>query len=351
MIKNFRIFVNEKYEDILKGYGDEYIKLSKEEGVRANKKTGYFKHITSPILAEKLLIKYYKPGFKLLDIGCGMGNILKLAEEIGYGATGIEINKKLSKYHSELDVVYGDALYMDLSFINKFDIIYLYRPIDSLKKCNILFDKIYNNCKKSCTIIYLLPSQLELNVKKKFQYELFPVMYRTYDPHGPSITYDSGIKTEKTFDDESKTYYSILKPKENIQNIDVVDIINNSIKEMHKYDISKSFRYGSTFKCKNKDFDDFLNCLKISSDMIIKYNINDIKYRYDIEIKEKNTDIRSIGKIPLQGKCESKDIIETLEKNIEIIKNLEKTILSVTVNMEYTKLDGLTYQIINYFGN
>ncbi|MCB1713248.1 MAG: class I SAM-dependent methyltransferase, partial [Candidatus Riesia sp.] len=79
---------------------------------------GYYKHLFSPDV-EDILRKYYKPGFKLLDIGCGVGNIMKLANHIGYQTTGIEVNKELKKYHNGLNVIYGDILKINTSFLKE----------------------------------------------------------------------------------------------------------------------------------------------------------------------------------------------------------------------------------------
>ena len=87
----------ELYQNILKSYGKDYGEYQNKYGIKPDKSTGYFEQVPSPDLAEDLLRKYYKPGFKLLDIGCGLGNILKLANSIGYESTGIEINENLKK--------------------------------------------------------------------------------------------------------------------------------------------------------------------------------------------------------------------------------------------------------------
>lgn len=144
-----------KYQDILDSYGDDYIKAKNE--LSFDNITSRFGPVPSPLWIEELLNDFYKDGSKLLDIGCGFGNILKLSNEIGYKSTGIEINEDLSKHHKELDVIYGDVLNMDLSFIKKFDIIYTYRIIKETSICNELFNKIYNNMGDDSIIIYILP--------------------------------------------------------------------------------------------------------------------------------------------------------------------------------------------------
>lgn len=291
MILKFKQFEGERYDNILKGYGKDYDDLSKKRGVKPNEE-GYFEELPSKGIAEELLEEYYKPGFKLLDIGCGLGNILKMGNEIGYQSTGIEINEELKKYHNDLNVIYGDVLKMDLRFIREFDIIYLYRPIGSLDKCDDLFQKIYDNCKDSCIIIYLYPSQLELNIKRKFEYKMFPIMNSKYenDENGKMklIIIETKYKTEYKYIDKYNEYYSIMKPKRGVNDINVKQIlqdIKDNLSEYRKRDIKWKHSYGAVcndFGCKG-DQSNFIKLIKQSFDTILKYNID---VDFDVEIKK-----------------------------------------------------------------
>jgi len=172
------------YKQIIDEYLDESIcKRTWKDG------NGYFGHIMSPIVAEKLLMEYYKPGYKLMDIGCGLGNILRLSNYIGYKSWGVEINDKLSKYHDGLNVIYGDVLNIDLKFIKDFDILFLYRPIMGNDKSDQLFKLIYDNCKDSVKIIYLSPHEFDLTIYDKFNKIIENKLSNSSHPTDVSINY------------------------------------------------------------------------------------------------------------------------------------------------------------------
>lgn len=373
MIKKFKIFLNEKYEDILKSYGNVAKNLQDERGHTPNV-FGRFAHIPSNGLAEKLLEKYYEPGFKLLDIGCGLGNILKLGNEIGYQSTGIEINESLKKYHEGLNVIYGDVLNIDLKFIKDFDVIYLYRPLGPLNKCNKLFEKLYKNCKDNCKIIYVYSSQLELGLKRKFNFEKFDTEFT--------------FMTDRPYDKNFENYYSILTPIKNVEDVDAKEVLNKAIKELSKYrvidneDYSRSDqKYGSTFVCDNiNNITDFLSHLEKSYHLIDSNNL-DIKFAHTfyIEYSEKEEDYNRIkmksplgrGKyypefdptpkimylpmviwrmsgidIGIENRLKRLDIINSIKRDLKRIENYKLKFFKLSVHMIYSKIDGEIYELI-----
>ena len=70
----------------------------------------------------------YLKGNKFIDVGCGFGNVVKLAKKFNMNSQGIEINKKYKKYHKqdEIKVKYLDARNFNYS---NYDVIFLYRPM------------------------------------------------------------------------------------------------------------------------------------------------------------------------------------------------------------------------------
>ena len=72
---------------------------------------------------------------------------------------GVEFQSELKKFHKKLnlDVIYGDLLKIDLSFLKDADIIYLYKPIYDDSLANKLITKILRKAKKEVIIIYCNP--------------------------------------------------------------------------------------------------------------------------------------------------------------------------------------------------
>lgn len=374
MIKKFQQFnEGERYQDILKGYGKDMDDIKSKRNTMSDKATGRFEHIPSNDLAEELLEKYYKTGFKLLDIGCGMGNILKLGNAIGYDSYGIEVNHKLRKYHDGLKVIYGDILNLpDYKFLKKFDVVYLYRPIEPLDKCNDLFEILHKHCKEGCKIIYVLSSQLELNLKRKFEFELFTIK-------------ETGQLTDRPYDRKHENFYSILTPIKTVKDINVKSILNKIFEYLSKYrwtkdkDI-KNERYGSRFICDDVNMlNDFISNIKKSYNLI-KINNLDIKFKHSVTVKFSETE-ESYNKTktefsnkfipsPQKGSLYSAisklhdidtitqgkdmiglDIIESIEYDLKKMENYKLEFVQLSVDMSYSKIDNEYYQKIGYFGN
>ena len=107
--------------------------------------------------------------FKFYDLGCGVGSVLYFLKKIGYkNPTGVEMNLDLKKYHNDLDVIYGDLLELDLSFLRDANIIYLYRPIKDEILSSKLIDNILLNTKPGTIILYGLPDNK--SKEKGFKY-------------------------------------------------------------------------------------------------------------------------------------------------------------------------------------
>lgn len=363
MVRNFKKFLEGKiYQDILQSYGEDYEILSKKRGIRPNKE-GYFEELPSRDLAEELLTKYYKPGFKLLDIGCGIGNILKLGNAIGYESTGIEINRGLEKFHRGLNVIYGDILIMpNYNFFKQFDVIYLYRPIEPLNKCDRLFEILYQYCKPTVVIIYLLPSQLNLNLQRKFEYELFPILNTKFSgipepnfPHGKVIEFDTGKKTKYPYDQKSKEYYSVLTPKPGVNNVNIKQIITQIINILKSYEIKvgkTSFYAGKpSFKFKKEEYGDFRIKLEKVVKILKKYNLINIKFEY--ESNEIWGPVERISKYATTQKNYTKrkrdanynDILQLIDRDTQ-----DERVKYMKIRLIYNFIDGQYYEYWSPFG-
>lgn len=122
----------------------------------------YCREVTSNYDYLKL-VKYlfeYNNNLKFYDLGCGIGTLLHFTKAIGYkNPVGVELQSELKEFHEKmnLDVIYGDLLKMDLSFLKDADIIYLYKPIYDDSLANNLIDKILKKTKEGVIIIYCNP--------------------------------------------------------------------------------------------------------------------------------------------------------------------------------------------------
>ena len=158
MIKKTKItsdiaFYRSYYLSTLSEINDELEKFNNNEQPDEN---SYFPSVPSPLYIIDIINKCNESGFNFLDIGCGFGNLLKVAEKMGMNADGIELNESLSKYHKDLNVFYIDALKQEFDY-NKYDVIYLFRPIFDNAKAEELFANIIKTAKIGCVIIYLEP--------------------------------------------------------------------------------------------------------------------------------------------------------------------------------------------------
>jgi hypothetical protein len=97
-----------------------------------------------------------KPNMNFCDMGCGDGNVVYFAEQLGMNAIGVEYQSKLKECHEALDVdvLYGDFYDMDLSFLKEQDMVYLYWPVMDREGMRKLFELIYENTKEDVVVIF-----------------------------------------------------------------------------------------------------------------------------------------------------------------------------------------------------
>jgi hypothetical protein len=91
------------------------------------------------------------------DCGCGIGNIILLSRSMGgYGrGAGIEYDKATYEMAKMLipsaDIINGDLV--DFDHYDKYDVIYYYEPIISIRKRRIFINKLMNGAKVGAVII------------------------------------------------------------------------------------------------------------------------------------------------------------------------------------------------------
>ena len=77
----------------------------------------------------KTIYNNVEPQMKFLDLGCGTGQILRFAKNLGAQVTGIDFEPNFFELLSEYDCDCADIRCLPNSFYRCFDFIYMYRPI------------------------------------------------------------------------------------------------------------------------------------------------------------------------------------------------------------------------------
>ncbi len=103
------------------------------------------------------LLNRFKEINSFLEIGCGLGDIVKVFKEAGKISTGIEISSSNRRFHEEekIDIIYGDFENDDIK-LDKYDLILLdnsfehfYNPIPVMEKLK----KILTDSGKICIVM------------------------------------------------------------------------------------------------------------------------------------------------------------------------------------------------------
>lgn len=94
---------------------------------------------------------------------------------------------------------------------------------------------------------------------------------------------DSGKKTIYHWDDKHKEYYSILKPKRGVKDVNVRSIIESCANQLIKYKspVEDKFYDKMKYECKEDQFEDFFKCLEKGA-KIISNNELDITFGWEI---------------------------------------------------------------------
>jgi SAM-dependent methyltransferase len=100
----------------------------------------------------KCLYDFYKDGYNFLDLGCGDGNVLNFAKNIGYNVSGVEYNKDFDQCLLEYDHIICDFTKLNTDYYNKFDFIYSYSPLKD--ESDFFFNKLVYYMKNGA-VLYL----------------------------------------------------------------------------------------------------------------------------------------------------------------------------------------------------
>ena len=89
---------------------------------------------------------------KFVDCGCGIGNVLLLANSMGYEVTGIEHDGKTAKIAEKMMQFTGSSVIKEdiakFKHYSRFDVIYFYTPINSCA----LMDQFLKNVRDSAKV-------------------------------------------------------------------------------------------------------------------------------------------------------------------------------------------------------
>lgn len=96
------------------------------------------------------------PTYKFLDAGCGVGNIMLLANCIGFDAWGIEKDPETVKLACKLDCHEGrhiiKADMVEYKDYGKYDVIYYYQPMRS-EKMKVFINVLHSQIKVGAIVI------------------------------------------------------------------------------------------------------------------------------------------------------------------------------------------------------
>ena len=140
-------FTKEQNRDL---YNDKYYYFSKRDnGLNITKAMGHFK-----------ILKNYASKGKLLDIGCGRGFFLKVADENGWETYGVDISDYACKFIRDklsLNVSSGDL--EDIEFPEKcFDVITLWDALEHIRNPRKLLEKAKKLLKKKGILFIETPN-------------------------------------------------------------------------------------------------------------------------------------------------------------------------------------------------
>lgn len=155
--------------------------------IEGNRCWNFVPHEGSAVAKYLIAIKKAeKRQLNFLDLGCGIGNMLILANILGYKSIGVEYNEELVKIARR---IYSSHIiqYNILNIENflEYDVIYMYRPIDDEKVLKKLMQKIITKAKigtyfifMSCDHSFMLSKKenlrlIKVNIRYDGMYGLF----------------------------------------------------------------------------------------------------------------------------------------------------------------------------------
>lgn len=121
--------------------------------------------------ADQYLGQHRADQFKFLDIGCGIGNVVLLAYQVGFDAYGLEYNKKIYDIAKNVLPVGSGRIFkgdmIDFKRYNQFDVLYYYVPMNNVKAMKKFVIKLMKAMKCGA---YVIPNGFHraFNASKEF---------------------------------------------------------------------------------------------------------------------------------------------------------------------------------------
>jgi SAM-dependent methyltransferase len=125
---------------------NNYVKHLKDVGlVNLDNTLDYWGFIPIDVIYLRCLYQIYADNNKFLDLGCGTGNVLNFAKNIGYDTYGVDFNNSLISNLSGHTCHNQDIRTLEDTFYSDFDVIYTYTPFkDGFSE---YIDVVINNMK------------------------------------------------------------------------------------------------------------------------------------------------------------------------------------------------------------
>lgn len=183
--------------------------------------------INRKLAFERLLKQYCDSHRKLIDVGCGTGNLLRMASDLGFETTGIDISPEMVKackdYHSDcckpVNIICG-SFERNVDSLSRFDVILfssVFEYLDDPELYLELFGKVLN---ENGILLISIPNTkslariIEKEAKKVFHY--LPFITRI---HPKIINYNKYLNTsririsENVFEKKVKQYNFTVEKK------------------------------------------------------------------------------------------------------------------------------------------
>jgi SAM-dependent methyltransferase len=120
------------------------------------------------LFAKHLIAKHYKRPGKILDLGCGRGDYLKVFRDLGLESYGTDISPEAPNFVENIPVVVADLENDELPFPEiKFDFVFSKSVIEHMRDPMRLLKYSYQQLKQEGTAVILTPSW-EHNYKGAF---------------------------------------------------------------------------------------------------------------------------------------------------------------------------------------
>jgi len=175
---------------------------------------------------QRVYLKYFSPGDKVVDIGCGRGEFMELLVEMGAKAKGIDLNEDFVEYckDKDLDVENADAItYLKMVEGDSLDGIFMAHLVEHLEfeELYTLLELCYEKIKKNSRVIVETPNPRTLSIFTNAFYA-DPTHIKPVHPETLKFLLDTiGFKKiEVNHYEHSKVNYSIpLLVGENVHNL------------------------------------------------------------------------------------------------------------------------------------